>query len=93
MFLRCSRRLLLAKNNSVGSATNPAAERLSEDAQRSQRVWDSLVPERNIGITHPMFAVLLVLTVSLHLYNNKQDELKEAELRKARLAKQVIPDR
>lgn len=75
--------------NAGGPNHRNTAEKLSEDAQRSQRLWDSLIPERNIGLTHPMFAVLFVLTVSLHLYNKNQDEKREEELKAARLAKQA----
>ena len=66
------------------------ADNLSEDARRSQRLWDSLIPERNIGLTHPMFVILGIVTLSLHLYNKSEDERREAELKAVRLAKQVV---
>lgn len=75
--------------NSGGPNQRQTTEKLSEDAQRSQRLWDSLIPERNIGLTHPMFAVLFVLTASLHFYNKSQDEKREEELKAARLARQA----
>ena len=62
--------------------------KLSEQAQQSQRMWDMLVPERNIGVTHPMFIILAGLTIGLHFYNNHQDEKLEAELKAKRLAKE-----
>jgi len=52
-------------------------------------MWDAVIPERNIGLLHPMFPILLVLTLSLHMYNKSQDDKREEELKAARLAKQL----
>ena len=67
------------------TAAEPDADRLAEQARMSQNMWDFLVPERNMGVTHPFFLVLLVLTVSLHFYNNHRDQEEDERLRKQRL--------
>lgn len=66
------------------------ADRLAEQARMSQNLWDFMVPERNMGVTHPFFLVLLGLTVTLHLYNNRRDAEEDAALRKKRLRKSEV---
>ncbi len=61
----------------------------SEQAKRSQRMWDMLVPERNIGVTHPLFFVLGAAAFGLHWYNKTRDEELEAELRRRRLEREA----
>ena len=75
---------------SSGADPRPAspdgrAKRLSDQAKASQNLWDMMVPEKNMGVTHPFFLVLLGLTLSLHFYNNKRDAEEDAALRKKRL--------
>ena len=67
------------------------ADRLSEQARMSQSVWDLMVPEKNMGVTHPFFLVLLALTVGLHLYNNHRDAIEDEALRQKRLVKNSHP--
>ena len=69
------------------SAAEKEAERLSEQAKMSQNLWNIMVPEKNMGVTHPFFLVLLALTVSLHYYNQHRDQLEDEALRKKRLLK------
>ncbi len=73
--------------NKQTSIREQEAKRLSDQARMSQGLWDFLVPERNIGITHPFFLVLLVLTLSLHFYNNRRDLEEDERLRMKRLSK------
>eukprot|EP00918_Siedleckia_nematoides_P090099 GHVU01198017.1.p2 GENE.GHVU01198017.1~~GHVU01198017.1.p2 ORF type:complete len:180 (+),score=39.80 GHVU01198017.1:353-892(+) len=47
-------------------------------AKESERLWDTFVPDRNWGLTSPMFWVLLVLVVTLHMYNRRKDREREA---------------
>lgn len=60
----------------------------TQQAYQSQRLWDMLVPERNIGVTHPMFFVLGAAAFALHWYNRSRDEAVEAELRDRRLKRE-----
>lgn len=46
-----------------------------------------MVPERNLGVTHPFFLVLLSLTLSLHFYNRYRDQVEDEQLRNRRLGK------
>ena len=72
--------------------SNPAEEerrRLADQARASQNLWDFLVPEKNMSVTHPFFLVLLVLTLSLHFYNNHRDQEEDEAMRKRRLARSV----
>jgi len=71
-------------------STDEEAQRLADQAKMSQNLWDFMVPERNMGITHPFFLVLLVLTVSLHMYNNHRDKEEDERLRQNRLNKTSI---
>lgn len=57
----------------------------ADQARMSQNLWDFMVPERNIGVTHPFFLVLLVLTLSLHYYNKARDNEEDERLRLKRL--------
>lgn len=66
---------------------NPESRRLADQARASQNLWDVMVPERNLGVTHPFFLVLLFLTVTLHFYNRYRDQLEDEELRSRRLGK------
>ena len=75
---------------SIGGKPTPEAteaKRLADQARASQNLWDFMVPERNMGVTHPFFLVLLVLTLSLHFYNNHRDAEEDEILRKKRLAR------
>ncbi len=72
-------------DSSVDSGYTNEADRLAAQAQASQNLWDFMVPEKNMGLTHPFFLVLLGLTVSLHFYNKHRDTLEDEELRKRRL--------
>jgi hypothetical protein len=65
---------------------NREAERLADQAKASQHMWDFLVPEKNMGVTHPMFLVLLALTLGLNYYNRQRDGEENEALRKQRLA-------
>ncbi|KAF4725094.1 hypothetical protein FOZ62_017120, partial [Perkinsus olseni] len=40
-------------------ARQAAAEKLAEQAAASEKLWNLLVPERNMGITSPAFLILL----------------------------------
>lgn len=53
--------------------------RLAEDARRSEQVWNILVPERNWSLGSPAFWILLLLLVSLHMYNNRREESQARE--------------
>ncbi len=66
------------------------ADRLADQARMSQNLWDFMVPERNMGVTHPFFLVLLVLTLSLHFYNNYRDEQEDIRLRNHRIHKKSV---
>ncbi len=66
------------------------AQRLSDQAKMSQNLWDFMVPERNMGVTHPFFLVLLVLTVSLHMYNNHRDREEDERLRQKRINRKPV---
>lgn len=68
------------------------ARRLADQAKASQNLWDYLVPERNIGATHPFFLVLLVLTLSLHFYNQHRDSEEDERLRKLRVSRSYISE-
>jgi hypothetical protein len=72
------------------ASNNSEAERLAEQAKMSQNLWDFLVPERNMGVTHPFFLVLLVLTLSLHFYNNHRDHEDDERLRQQRIRKKSL---
>ena len=72
------------------TGTDSDADRLADQARMSQKLWDFLVPERNMGITHPFFLVLLVLTLSLHFFNNHRDQEEDERLRKQRLSKKSL---
>ena len=61
----------------------------AEQAKQSQRIWDMLVPERNIGLTHPLFFVLGASAFGLHLFNRSRDDAVEAELRQRRLEREA----
>jgi hypothetical protein len=63
------------------------SKRLADQARASQNLWDIMIPERNIGVFHPFFLVLLSLTLSLHFYNRHRDRQEDEELRKRRLDK------
>ena len=67
----------------------------ADQAKQSQRLWDMLTPERNIGVTHPLFFVLGAAAFGLHWYNSSRDEARETELREKRLdreaAKRGVP--
>ncbi len=65
------------------------ADDLAAKAKASQSLWDMMVPDKNIGITHPMFAVLAIFTIGLHFYNKSNDEKLEEKLRQARLNKSL----
>lgn len=69
------------------STADAETRRLADQARASQNLWDFMVPERNMGVTHPFFLVLLVLTLSLHYYNNYRDAEEDELLRKRRLAR------
>lgn len=71
--------------NHDSKPTRAEAERMAAQAKASQNLWDFMVPERNMGVTHPFFLVLLVLTLSLHYYNKHRDGIEDEELRKRRL--------
>ncbi|ORM41193.1 Vacuolar protein sorting-associated protein 45 -like protein [Babesia sp. Xinjiang] len=43
----------------------------SERARFSERLWDTLVPERNWTLVTPQLWLLLIATLSLHYYNRK----------------------
>ena len=66
-------------------AEDAEAKRLSDQAKASQNLWDFMVPEKNMGVTHPFFLVLLVLTLSLHYYNNYRDQKEDEALRLRRV--------
>jgi hypothetical protein len=59
-----------------------------QQAQQSQRLWDMLVPERNIGITHPMFFFLGAAAFGLHVFNRHREDALEAELKERRLKRE-----
>jgi len=61
--------------------------RLADQAKMSQNLWDFMVPERNMGVTHPFFLVLLALTLSLHYYNKSSDQKEDERLRQKRLSR------
>ncbi|GIX62236.1 cytoplasmic linker protein [Babesia caballi] len=46
----------------------------AERARLSERLWDTLVPERNWTPFTPQFWVLFVATVSLYCYNRSRPE-------------------
>ncbi|GBE59462.1 Cytoplasmic linker protein [Babesia ovata] len=46
----------------------------SERARMSERLWNTLVPERNWTPLTPQFWVLLAATVSLYCYNRRRSE-------------------
>lgn len=75
------------------SSSHQESQRLSDQARASQNLWDVLVPERNIGVTHPFFLVLLTLTLSLHYYNKHRDEEEDLRLRKRRLEQNAAESR
>ena len=79
-----------ATSTSNTERLNSEAERLAEQAKMSQNLWDFLVPERNMGVTHPFFLVLLTLTLSLHFYNNYRDEQEDERLRQQRLRRKSL---
>jgi hypothetical protein len=72
------------------SSDGQEAQRLSDQAKMSQNLWDFMVPERNMGVTHPFFLVLLVLTVSLHLYNKHRDNEEDERLKQRRINKKSV---
>ncbi|BAM41001.1 conserved hypothetical protein [Theileria orientalis strain Shintoku] len=55
-------------NKGSGSRDDEAKDHAS-NARMSQRLWDTLVPERNWSLLSPQFWVLLVATISLYTYN------------------------
>eukprot|EP00371_Babesia_bovis_P002696 XP_001611343.1 hypothetical protein [Babesia bovis T2Bo] len=58
---------------------------LSDRARLSERLWDTLVPERNWTPLTPQFWILLVATVSLYTYNRlhpKEDNVLPSEDKK-----------
>lgn len=59
--------------------TRAEVEKISESAKAEQKFWDLLVPERNIGFTHPFFWVLLGGCVGLHFYNGHLTKEREKE--------------
>ncbi|KAF4720145.1 hypothetical protein FOZ63_031582 [Perkinsus olseni] len=67
------------------NARQEAAQKLAEQAAASEKLWNLLVPERNMGITSPAFLILLVLTILLHLYNNHMDEEMDELMKKKRI--------
>ncbi|EDO07775.2 hypothetical protein BBOV_III002080 [Babesia bovis T2Bo] len=57
----------------------------SDRARLSERLWDTLVPERNWTPLTPQFWILLVATVSLYTYNRlhpKEDNVLPSEDKK-----------
>jgi hypothetical protein len=48
-----------------------------------------LVPERNIGITHPLFFVLGAAAFGLHVFNRGREDALEDELRRKRLDREA----
>lgn len=70
-----------------GDSQNSESQRLAYQARASQNLWDVMIPERNLGVTHPFFLVLLLLTLTLHFYNRHRDQLEDEELRSRRLGK------
>jgi hypothetical protein len=89
MNFTCSRSFA-SKPDVKGSPSESEAQRLADQAKMSQNLWDFLVPERNMGVTHPFFLVLLVLTLSLHFYNNHRDREEDERLRQQRLRKKSL---
>lgn len=63
---------------------------LAEEARRAQRLWETLVPERNWGLNSPAFWAMLVLLVTLHLYNNNREEKLARENSDRTLEEQVM---
>lgn len=72
-------------DTATGSNAERESARLADQARASQNLWDFMVPEKNMSVTHPFFLVLLALTVSLHFYNQHRDQVEDEELRKKRL--------
>jgi len=73
--------------------TKEDVERLAEDARNAQRTWDFLVPERNMGITHPAIPFMIILTCILQFLIYQKDQQKNGggektadELKAERLA-------
>lgn len=75
----------IASESVSKSAAEKESERLADQARASQNLWDFMVPEKNMSVTHPFFLVLLALTVSLHFYNKHRDDQEDEALRKRRL--------
>lgn len=100
-FINVQKRLLSTERRWIGQSraytrnpksqkeTEEEAERLADQAKASQNLWDFLVPERNIGVTHPFFLVLLTLTLSLHYFNRYRDAEEDQRLRKLRQSSAV----
>lgn len=77
--------LFLISRRAFSSLKPPTSQEVADKARQADRFWDTWIPERNIGITHPMFFVLGGLALGLHVYNNNEDEKLERELRERRL--------
>jgi hypothetical protein len=100
-FINVQKRLLSTEQRWIGQSraytrnpnsqkyTEEEAKKLADQAKASQNLWDFLVPERNIGVTHPFFLVLLTLTLSLHYYNRYRDAEEDERLRKLRQSRAV----
>ncbi|UVC49664.1 hypothetical protein MACK_003774 [Theileria orientalis] len=74
-------------NNDRGSSDDDEGKNQASKARMSQRLWDTLVPERNWSLLSPQFWVLLVATISLYTYNrvnNKHSDKTKALLDRER---------
>ncbi|OEH77564.1 hypothetical protein cyc_08703 [Cyclospora cayetanensis] len=68
-----------ASTSEEEAAAEARRQRLAEQAAQSQRLWDLLVPDKNMSLFSPAFWVLLVAVLCLHAYNNEREK-QQAQL-------------
>ncbi|PHJ16461.1 hypothetical protein CSUI_009723 [Cystoisospora suis] len=85
---------IVGENGGGGEAANKRAEELADKARTAESMWQTFVPEKNWGLTSPVFWILLVLVIVLHQINEKRDRDRDrsvtaADEAEARLREEV----